>query len=1389
MLQSLGRYEIIRVLGRGGFAVVYLARDSELHREVALKVPRLDRFATAADADLFVEEARKAAQLDHRGIVRIHDVQREPRVYIVQQFLPGGDLSQYVRNQRTTVRRVVELLVSIAEALAHAHRLRYTHLDLKPANILLDDEGQPHIADFGLALHESAQRERSGQIAGTLPYMSPEQSRGEVHRLDGRSDLWSLGVIFYELLTGTLPFSGGNREQLFDEIRHRDPRPPRQVDPSLPAEVSRICLTCLAKRASDRYQSAADLIDDLNHWLHSTGSHGFVGQSERQSAGSVERSATAGNAIVPKGLRSFDAADASFYLQLLPGPHDREGIPKSVRFWKTQLEQRDGDATFQVGLMYGPSGCGKSSLVKAGIIPRLNPDVIPLYVEATGMDLEVRLLKALRKHCRDSTQDLALPELVMNLRHHRGVQGRKVVLLIDQFEQWLHTHQARDDSQLIPALRQCDGVTVQCVVLVRDDFQVAVNRFFQALEVPLVEGHNSALVDLFDTDHARHVLLRFGRAYGKLPEAPEDLAPQQADFLVQAIAGLAENRHVVSVRLAVFAEMMKSRPWTKDSLREVGGAEGIGASFLEDTFCSRTAPPAHRFHETAARNLLAALLPDQGMDIKGKMKSYEDLVVASGYDGRASDIESLLNILDGELRLITPTEPDESSSGRYYQLTHDFLVPSLREWLTRKQRETRRGRAELQLAERSTVWNRHPENRHLPSLLEYGSICLLTNRRHWLATQQKMMSGAHRYYLTRSAALVILATLFISLSWYGWRVMRDHQRLEYVDARIAALVQREPNEIESIVEQLRDYPEISRRQLSKAFDGSQSGAPGKLASTLALLSFTPTAEHVAYLYRELANCSKERCDAICTRLANYLKPLEASAKRELWTAARLAASDVSQLTAGCKRVFTQSLATKAATRFLEYLEVLRPNDAEVSEWAEQLLKSTYPEFATVEMKEQHASQRANAAILMLHSGTPDKVWPLLRQRSEPHARGYLIARISGLKVPSALLVARLREIVRDSAGHDQSIVTSLLLCIGHYRPEEIATSTRNKLRTSLVSLFRDTEDAGIHSAAEWVLRQWKQEKLLEEMKQALAQSVTGSPIPSLDRKWYVNSQRQTLAVLPGRQFTMGSPTYEAGREKDEWQHQRQITRHFAIGTTEVTRGQWDKFAKAKQAFPTNSSKVDRDFIDRYSPSPTCPMIAITWYEAVWYCNWLSEKEGIDKSQWCYDPNAAGEYASGMKTKANFLSLTGYRLPTEPEWEYAARSGTTTSRYYGDYPDLLDQYAWYLRSSDKHANPVGQLIPNDFGMFDVLGNVFEFCQDPVAAYPKRSRLARMLGQTRVFSGAPPTGVVKENDKRCLRGAAFDDRSSNVRCADRFECFPGQRNYNYGFRIARTIAKIP
>ena len=381
---------------------------------------------------------------------------------------------------------------------------------------------------------------------------------------------------------------------------------------------------------------------------------------------------------------------------------------------KPASRQTDPDKTFRVGLIYGPSGCGKSSLVKSGAIaPAGEARPSGLHRGDPGGDGNPAAERAAEGVSRTCHRGLGLVDSLVAIRTGRVLgSGQKVLLVLDQFEQWLHAKRGEENTELVAALRQCDGEHVQAVVLVRDDFWLAASRFMADLEIELIQGKNTALVDLFDPRHARKVLMAFGTAYGNLPERTGDISRDQHAFLDQAITDLAQDGKVISVRLALFAEMVKGKPWTPATLRGGRRHRGRGRHIpgrdvqFPAGKSEASPPPESRSsgpQSPAARNRHR----HQGADAVGS-----GIARRIGYADRPRDFADLIHILDNELRLITPTDPKPFSSegqpttspgGRYYQLTHDYLVHSLRDWLTRKQRETRRGRAELRLAERSSV--------------------------------------------------------------------------------------------------------------------------------------------------------------------------------------------------------------------------------------------------------------------------------------------------------------------------------------------------------------------------------------------------------------------------------------------------------------------------------------------------------------------------------------------------------------------------------------------------------------------------------------------------------------------------------------------------------------
>lgn len=1392
--KRFGRYRLSDVLGRGAFGTVYLGFDDELHRKVAIKVPHSECIRNERDIDEYIAEARTVAQLEHDGITSVHDVGRsdDGLCYVVSQFIDGESLAQHIRTHPPTILRAVEIVAAVAETLDYVHQQNVVHRDIKPGNILISNEGKAYVTDFGLALRDH-HLQRQSDISGTPRYMSPEQARGESHLVDGRSDIFSLGILLYKLTTGVHPFSGSDIEAILRNIAKSEPQPPRELNSLIPAALQRVCLKAMSKSIGERYARASLLVKDLRRVEFDEISARSIPSISAEQPTQLLKSGDLLLGVTPRGLRSFDDTDARFFMKLLPGPFDAEGLPESLRFWKAGIECRQAADTFRVGVIYGPSGCGKSSLVKAGLLPVLESEIDTIFIEATPDQTERRLQTRLGQLGIESAGS-GLRDCLKTLRTDRE-SDRKIVIVIDQFEQWLHATANPGESELAAALRQCDGERLQCILLVRDDFWLAVSRFMGCLDIDLAQNQNMRLVDLFDPIHARRVLAEFGSGYGRLPGSIGEMNDEQNQFLDAAIQGLSHDDKIIPIRLALFAEMVKGRPWTVDSFKQLGGVEGVGARFLEECFESSTAPAEQRVHRNAVQNTLMALLPDHGADIKGSMKSYSELLTASGYAEQPDQFRALLRILDTNLRLVTPTDPmglspeeaSEQSGMRFYQLTHDFLVPAIRERLTAAERSSRRGRAELLLRDLSGAWSRKHDKRALPSWFEWLQIQFLTDDSRWTNAQKSVIAAASRRALIGTMALfAVIGTVVFSLHEYNGRVKTD--------ALVNQLATAKVEDAPAILLKLKAYDSWSLPRLQSLRSSSAANSQAGMFAAVALLPTNP--EEAVFLRQRLLTCRPQEQPL----LLEALTPQKAAVVVELWTVLENEAADpemrfraalalarfdpptpensqrwtdveplitrrfvasvtydrqaysvvlasavpLTSIIAGplsdavrTKSVdpvetimarqllidllqdrpkeLTELILNAHTEDVIRSLPILDKDRAEILSVLREAVTTGYEDTLSQLEWNDRARRQSMAAALLLRDRQTRDVWQVFRQSSQPDARTNLIHLVQPLGVDPALLAARLQK------EKDSGIRAAILMALGEYDPQNIVDS--ESLVASITEIYINDPDAAMHGAARWILSQWKGMEFVSQIPLV----TTELPSPAVTGSWRTDATTLTFITFVPSEANV--PPFE-------------------ISATEV------------QSSMISAVLPDYGFEVEYAESNECAAYTISWFEAVEYCQKQTLAVGMTPEDQCYEAVAEPHR---YRLKSNYSALRGYRLPTQEEWDAALIGNAESTFEFGNDVKMMEQYEWVELKRNAFSRVPGQKKPNRSGLFDMNGNLAEWCADPM--WTKKLRPVR--------GGSRNTELPYFLENPRMTGLLA----------------PNLRWRSFGFRLARSIVPAP
>ena len=428
-----------------------------------------------------------------------------------------------------------------------------------------------------------------------------------------------------------------------------------------------------------------------------------------------------------------------------------------------------------------------------------------------------------------------------------------------------------------------------------------------------------------------------------------------------------------------------------------------------------------------------------------------------------------------------------------------------------------------------------------------------------------------------------------------------------------------------------------------------------------------------------------------------------------------------------------------------------------------------------ELKESTAKEQARAILALYELGDNASAWSLMKQcPPDARVRSYFQAYLTDYGADPETIVKAFLERSPDSAPMPENAMktsatapstAALAISLGDFQVAKMLSEDQQlSVRAHALELFVEDIDSGVHGACEWLLKQLGAQDELQTANKELA---TGTVVGN--RNWYrTKSSDATFIVLGPAEFVMGSPIHESERyggakETDEAQHVRGIDYRFAIASQETTVEQFQRF-RANHSFNRN-----------YSWESDAPANRITWFDAVAYCNWLSKSEGLAPEEYCYQINP--QDPTDVAIPPDMLKRTGYRLPTEAEWEFACRAQSLTARPYGETKELLGRFAWYAdNSGTERATSVGSMRPNDFGMFDMLGNIFEWNQDRYYSYPN-NKPEKLAGRLQI-------GKIDLKERRLLRGGSFYGQALNVRSSVRSSYEPTIDYIDIGVRPSRT-----
>lgn len=595
------------------------------------------------------------------------------------------------------------------------------------------------------------------------------------------------------------------------------------------------------------------------------------------------------------------------------------------------------------------------------------------------------------------------------------------------------------------------------------------------------------------------------------------------------------------------------------------------------------------------------------------------------------------------------------------------------------------------------------------------------------------------------------------------------------------------SEFKMVCQQITSYAEKLAPELWKMLRDSELSNDKRLKAAAALAVFEPDSDSWSLATFDVVGMLLASDSLQLPQWIEVLRPIRGKlrdALKDKFSFAELererinAANTLEALFGDDGQLMTDLILQAEVVQFPSIATVLPPHKKTATSILKDELSRPIDEGLGEQAIQRIYQRKANAACALLVLEETGPTFDVLKFSPNHELRTHIIHRIGPCAVPNAFLFEALAK------EKDPGVLSALVLAAGEYSIEVFVDSQRRKFIPLVTKLYETNPHPAVHSAAEWLMKHWKDFdiQLADAQKRIpLVQTLEEVPIAE-SPTWYRTPTGLTMTVLPGpTEFRMGSPESESGSLSfEEVPHQRLIDRTIAVSTTEVTlelfrefidekKDQFDKTSNPYKFYQNTSAEIET-----YSPSQQCPMNLTSWLDAISFCRWLSEREGIPESEMCYPP--IKEITTRVQLPKDLLNRKGYRLLTAAEWEMTARAGTQTIRHYGINEEFLNEYCWYQKDSEGHMWPVGRLKPNGFGLFDTIGNAEEWTQSnwvddyPVSpdGTPVRDELAGALD------------TLKE-----LRGGNFDSTLRFIRTAARVDNFQITRDVRYGFRVARTI----